>query len=214
LLELLAPSRCAACDANVTLGGFLCEVCDDRGSPLVDSLTDGTLVVAAAAYGGGVARALTRFKYGSRPELAGPLAARLFDALCTANVEGPSVIVPVPLHPHKLARRGYNQSALLGARLSRMLGWPLWPRALVRTRDTVEQASLSREERLTNVAAAIAPRERFAGVHVVLVDDVVTTGATAMACVHALSRAGAGKVTIAAVARATAEADVPRAPCP
>jgi len=205
LLGLLSPPRCAACDSALARRALLCEGCDDRGSPVVDELTDGVLVVASSVYGGGTARALTRLKYGARPDLAEPLAARLFNALSTANVRGPSLFVPVPLHPHKLARRGYNQSALVAARLARMFGWEASPRALARTRDTVEQASLSRTERLTNVAAAFTARVAVPHARVILVDDVVTTGATALACVHALAAAGAVHVTIAAVARATTD---------
>jgi ComF family protein len=204
LLALLSPPRCAACDEPIALHGFLCAICDDGNAPLVDELAADVLVVAGGPYGGGVARAITRFKYGSRPELAAPLAARLFAALSTANIDGPAVFVPVPLHPHKLARRGFNQSALVAGHLARFFGWPCRARALVRTRDTTEQASLTREERLQNVASAIAPRETLATAHVLLVDDVVTTGATAMACVSALRDAGAGKVTVVAVARAAA----------
>jgi len=210
VLDVLSPPRCAACDAPLDADGLLCAACDDPVAPVFDQI-DGALVVASGRYGAGTARAITRFKYASRPDLAGPLAARLFAAASTANLRGPSLFVPVPLHPERLARRGYNQSALLAAQVGRMFGWGVRARALARTRSTREQAALSREERLRNVADAIVPRERLDSARVVLVDDVVTTGATALSCLRALSAAGATEVTILAVARATLEPDAPTA---
>jgi ComF family protein len=201
-LGLLSPPCCAACDTPLSVTGLFCPSCDEVVSPLVDRVESEFPLIAAGPYGGSVARAITRFKYGSRPDLARPLAERLVSAFSLVSFAGPATVVPVPLHPHKLAERGYNQSALLGARLSAGVGLRFRPRALRRIRSTREQASLSRDERLVNVAAAMAARESLAGEHVVLVDDVVTTGATALSCARALVGAGAAQVTIAAVARA------------
>ncbi|HVW30741.1 MAG TPA: ComF family protein [Polyangiaceae bacterium] len=205
ILGILSPPRCAACDAPLALDALLCEGCDDPVTPLVDELDGGVHVVASARYGGGIARAISRFKYGSRPDLARLLAERVFVASTTANVAGPCVFVPVPLHPRRLALRGYNQSALLADRLARSFGWRLRARALERAVNTIEQATLGREERLRNLATAIVAREALPGAHIALVDDVVTTGATALSCARALTAAGAVRVTIFAVARATAE---------
>jgi ComF family protein len=205
ILDVLSPPACASCDTPLGTSRLLCAACDDPPAPLLGELDDGVLVLASGRYAGGVARAITRFKYASRPDLAPLLAERLFDAVNTANLRGPCLFVPVPLHPQRLARRGYNQSALLSARLARLFGWPVRPRALARTVDTIAQASLSREQRLHNVAHAIVAREEIESAHVALVDDVVTTGATALACVRALMAAGAARVTILAVARATME---------
>ncbi|HEX4340177.1 MAG TPA: ComF family protein [Polyangiaceae bacterium] len=208
LLELLAPSTCAACGVPLDVDGLLCATCDDASAPLFEALPGGIPLVAACAYGGGVARAITRFKYGGRPDLAAPLARRLWPVVASVKPGSDALVVPVPLHPHKLARRGYNQSALLAAELAKLLGLRLRARALQRTRDTSEQASLSRVERLENVAYAIDPRVALTGAHVLLVDDVVTTGATVLACVRALREAGAIKVTTVAVARATERSHV------
>jgi ComF family protein len=214
-LGLLSPPCCAACEAPLSAARLFCSSCDEGVAPLVDRLEGEFPLIAAGAYGGSVARAITRFKYGARPDLAAPLAERLVAVLSLAAFIGPATVVPVPLHPHKLAARGYNQSALLGARLSQRAGLRFRPLALRRVRSTREQASLSREERLVNVAAAMAPRESLAGEHVVLVDDVVTTGATVLAGARALLCGGAARVTIAAVARAVASNDAaePAARC-
>jgi ComF family protein len=111
-------------------------------------------------------------------------------------------LVPVPLHPRKLAERGYNQSALLARALGRELRWRVRERALRRCRDTQAQAELGRNARLENVSGALIEREELEGMRVVLVDDVVTTGATASVCREALGRAGAIVIAVAAVARA------------
>jgi ComF family protein len=201
LLGLLSPPCCASCDAPLPAAGLFCEGCDEAVSPLADHVGGEFPLIAAGPYGGSVARAITRFKYGSRPDLAPLLAERLVAALSLTSFERPATVVPVPQHPQKLAARGYNQSALLAAHVSERAGLRFRPRALRRVRSTREQASLSREERLVNVVAAIAARESLEGERVVLVDDVVTTGATALSCARALVFAGAARVTIAAVAR-------------
>ncbi len=112
--------------------------------------------------------------------------------------------MPVPLHPARLAERGYNQAALLGAAAARELGAPLQPRALLRTRNTSQQARLPRAGRLENVAGAFRVRAPalVRGRRIVLVDDVATTGATLAACVAALRESGAVSVTPLVVARA------------
>jgi ComF family protein len=163
--------------------------------------------VAAFVYGGAIAQAVTRFKYEGRADLARPLADLLWRAVePRALVHSGSVVVPVPLHPSRLAERGYNQSALLARRIARRLASPCLPLAIARSRDTPRQASLGRDERLANVAGAFAVtprgRDRVRGARVLLVDDVTTTGATLEACEVALMAAGTRTVAWAVVARA------------
>ncbi|WP_417450481.1 ComF family protein [Kordiimonas sp.] len=115
------------------------------------------------------------------------------------------VVVPVPLHPRRLFARRFNQSQLLARALSGILSLPLDPFLLRRHRPTPSQGTLSRKSRKRNVdgafrvGAAVVPR--VCDRRVLLVDDVLTTGATASACAHALKRAGAQEVGLVVFAR-------------
>ncbi len=200
-MAIVAPPRCAACDARVRLLVVFCPSC---GSTAEGAPRDGG-TTAALVYGGSVARAITRMKYEDRPDLARPLADLLWRALePLAAFLGESTVVPVPLHPNRLAERGFNQSALIGRRLARRLGARFGPLVLARTRGTLQQATLDREARVANVAGAFVVRDR-ARVHgrtILLVDDVQTTGATLDACTKALLDSGASSVARAVVAAA------------
>ena len=149
----------------------------------------------------GEARALVvALKYGDTRAAAVCLAQ--FLAQDAAELSA-GMIVPVPLHRRRLRQRGYNQAALLGAELSALLSVPMATDALARTRATRPQVGESREERLQNVRGAFeADAARVRGQHVLLLDDVRTTGATAMACAEALRLAGAAGISLLTVCRA------------
>ncbi|MEZ5946470.1 MAG: ComF family protein [Hyphomonas sp.] len=122
------------------------------------------------------------------------------------------LIVPVPLHYVRLAGRGFNQSAWLARTVARLSGTPMRVDALKRTRRTPTQGGLSARARKRNVAGAFEVRKRsvpfVAGKRVLLVDDVLTTGATLSACVRALKQAGAHEVDVLVLARVVRETDV------
>jgi ComF family protein len=150
----------------------------------------------------GVLRELIHlYKYGRIPTLARPLADLLASAL--PRDERVDAIVPAPLHWWRKWRRGFNQAELLARDLSRRTGTPV-VHALRRTRPTSAQAGLSNHARRKNVTAAFAGRRAsrtLEGKHVLLIDDVMTTGSTATACAMALKRAGAARVVLLTVAR-------------
>jgi ComF family protein len=155
-------------------------------------------------YGGQLAVALLRLKYSAAGHLSRPLGRLLAPSLRAALAARPdSLLVPVPLHPRRLRRRGYNQAALLAAQAQ---GGPLPPasRALRRLRPTRSQAGLDRHQRLENLRGAFAATSAVRGRSVLLVDDVMTTGATARACSEALLEAGAAEVRVLVLARAAA----------
>ena len=159
---------------------------------------------AAAHYGDHAREALHAFKFGGRRALAAPLGDLLAELGSTLPLEAMDVIVPVPLHPRRERERGFNQSWLLARRVA--AAWRVTARAEVLTRRvaTAPQTALGADARRINVGGAFRVRrpELVAGRHVVLVDDIMTTGATAGACARSLRDAGAAIVGVVTVARA------------
>lgn len=194
-LSVFAPRGCAACDGPVRARAAFCPACA-RTTVRADDPT-----LAPFAFGGALAEAIKRTKYGARSDLGAVLGALLAGELARRPTKY-DLVVPVPLHPRRLAERGFNQSALIARPVAWALGAKLHTRALTRVRDTPAQAKLGRLERLGNMAGAFAARGDLRGKRVLVVDDVVTTGATLAACVGALVERGAAEVSAAAVARA------------
>lgn len=159
---------------------------------------------AVAAYGD-VARDLIHgLKYADRLDLAAPLGAMMGRAGADV-LEGAQALVPVPLHGLRLFRRRFNQSSALAQGVAKVAGVPVRLGLLERSRRTPPQVGLDRAARLRNVAGAFrvpeAARAEVAGRALVLVDDVLTTGATLDACAKALLRAGATRVDVLVFAR-------------
>ncbi len=151
--------------------------------------------------------AIHALKYGGRTVVAGPLAGLLAEAgprlLGGVPRERVDALVPVPLHRGRLAERGFNQAELLARPCARRWGMPVLSRALVRTRHTRPQAELEGAARHDNVAGAFAVvRSReVVGRRLLLIDDVLTTGATAAAAARALRYGGAAEVGVLVLAR-------------
>ncbi len=196
LLELLgafvSPEKCAACDARVSPQTVFCASC----VPTVEAATRDVDTYAPFRYGGALAEAIVRFKYQRRGDLARPLGALLLRALPQMRSREIDLVIPVPLHPSRLAERGFNQAALLARPMAAALDAPLLARGLERVRDTPRQATLDRILRLENVATAFVVRDakKVFAKRILLVDDVRTTGATLRACASALRNAGAARV--------------------
>lgn len=236
--DALIPPVCVACHERVSSHDALCPACwrgiDFIRPPMCDRLglpmpfdTGDTMVSAAAVAEPPVydrARAIARYDAVMRDLIRNLKfhdqhhARRLFGRwLKEAGAEllaDAEVIVPVPLSRPRLAWRRFNQSAEIARELGRLTGIPHLPLALVRTRGTRPQPGLTRTERRQNVRGAFAVPSGWAGEiagrAVVLIDDVVTTGATADACARALKSAGARRVDVLALALVTDEAVVPR----
>lgn len=152
-------------------------------------------------------RLVADFKFRDRPELAGPMSRLMLQAARSATSDMPTsaLLVPVPLSAARMAERGYNQAWELARRLARATGMRALPSTLERVVDTRHQAELDRAQRIANLRAAFlvpgTARGELEGRHVVLVDDVVTTGATAREAATTLLRAGAAQVDLWVLAR-------------
>ncbi len=219
LVDWILPPRCGGCHA---LGSWLCERCKRRIRRLEEPLcprcgrelpfAGGTCncrtrlrhlarLRAAAAYEGPLPPAVHRLKYRGWRALAPPLATLLIARLVVEGLPAESVL-SVPLHAARQRRRGYNQAELLAREIRRALRVEPAYGELLRTRDTRAQVGLDRRRRQANVEGAFAwVGAPGAGRPVLLVDDVVTTGATLEACAAALSAAGFGRISGITLAR-------------
>jgi ComF family protein len=201
---LAAEYACGQCGAPflsaASLVGGVCRLCRTGAVTFQSAYSYGT-------YDGTLCRLIHLFKY----ERVTPLAGRLGGFLARAVPRNQifDVIVPMPLHPWRRFRRGFNQAELLSAELSRRTGLPMVS-MLRRRRPTVPQAGLTNAQRRANVRGAFQVRDtrRTGGRHCLLVDDVLTTGATAAAAAAALLGAGARRVSVLTVARADRRAPV------
>jgi ComF family protein len=219
ILDLAFPARCPGCGRE---GPPICGDClpalDARldrpaGIPigLPSDLPPGILQLEwCAPFGGLVRSALHQLKYGAETRLADPLGAAIARRWARVAAGG-DVLVPVPVHAERARQRGYDQAELIARAAARDLGLPCAP-ILERARATVAQFDLDRATRATNVRGAFRLKPRpgarssdtaspLAGRWVVLVDDVVTTGATLSACADPLVRGGALGVSAVTVAR-------------
>lgn len=224
LTDALTPPRCLACRREVEDAGALCiacwskfafisePVCDVLGTPFAYDQGESAVSPAALAdpppwdraraavaydeHSGAIVHAL---KYADHQEAALLMAQQMARAGQKLLAEA-DVLVPVPLHRWRLWRRRFNQSALLAQQLSKASGKPWAAQALQRVKHGRRQVGQSAEERRRSVARAFAAcgeeAGRIAGQRVLLIDDVLTTGATASACSKALRAAGARHVDV------------------
>ncbi len=225
--DFLLPGRCLRCGIVVSETGALCSSCwegmsfiaaphcDRCGQPFEVDPVGGGICASCIADPPAYARArsvfryddasralILRFKHGDRTGAA-PHFARWMARAGGELLAGDPVLVPVPLHPWRLWRRRYNQAAMLAQAIAKQAGKPCIPDALVRVRATPSQGRLGRGQRRRNVKGAFQVKRAGAieGNRVILVDDVLTTGATVDECVRVLQRGGASQVDVLTLAR-------------
>ncbi len=218
----LLPGRCLLCGMASHRAMDLCEPCERalpwnlNACPLCALPQESRIsrrcaecqqdapfpdgVCSPFLYEDDIAKLLSRAKFS-----AGFAGLSLISELCTtqfgAHAPKPDVLMPIPLSWRRMARRGYNQSALIARHVGKALNIPVDLRALKRKRHTPPQSELSRSARLKNLRGAFEVRGDLSGTSVAIVDDVLTTGATAVAASKSLKQAGAERVTVWVCAR-------------
>ena len=228
LVDLVYPPRCPSCGEGIAAQEGLCTPCWSElvfpGEPTCalcqrtfdSDLPTGSVcapclaspprhdgIAAGTLYNEASRKLVLAFKHGRRIALA-PMLARMAAARLP-ELDGEWLVVPVPLHRWRLWRRGFNQSALLAKEIAGLRGQRLLVDALVRRKATPMLGGLGRAARARALSGAIAVNPRrvaqVRGARIVLVDDVITSGATTDASVRALRRAGAERVIVACFAR-------------
>ena len=187
--------RCALPYPSKYDGDHFCQTCLLEKKPLFTGVT------SVGYYDGLLRDAIHRFKYRNNINLDRPLAAMLTDLLNQKDICC-DMVIPVPLHRNKLRQRTYNQSALIARKLAHRMNLPVKLNLLKRIKQAPPQQSLSARDRLQNVRGAFTLDKKLHDQSILLVDDVMTTGATARECARTLLKGGAGSIQIAILARA------------
>lgn len=194
-IPLFEAPLCSRCGRPWSKPG-LCPVC--RKTPLQVNPIRAVFIFAPP-----IREVLHALKYRGGGAVVTTLAAKMGAAWRQQGMES-DLLLPVPLHPSREVKRGYNQATLLALALGKQVDVPVWTRVLMRVRNTPSQTKLNRQERKENMADAFvcAAGLNLAGMRVTLIDDVATTGATLDACAGVLLQAGAAAVNAFTLARA------------
>ena len=203
VIDLVYPPRCPSCGVSIIEQNGLCPDCwqqlEFAGEPPVHSG-----IAAATIYNDASRKLILSFKHGGRIALAPLLGGLMASKLPEPGSQMP-LLIPVPLHRWRIWRRGYNQAALLAREIVKKGKGELLVDGLIRHKRTPSLGGLGPDERARALAGAISTNPRhaakIAGREIILVDDVLTSGATSNACIGALIEAGAGAVVISCFAK-------------
>lgn len=221
LTDFLFPPFCLICEKASTTSSVVCSSCwnslprlapgnmllsTTRAKLCVSSVIENVISCYIFEHGGGFQRIAHALKYQGYTSLGFQLGKEIGIALRTANIQADGII-PVPLHPQKQRERGYNQAEVLAQGIATILGIPVEKNLLKRVRYTKSQTTLSAAERQRNMENAFllstSPNEHLHFRHLLLVDDVITTGATILSCAAEIKRNS--PVSITAVSAAIAQ---------
>ena len=217
LMDLVSPQACIVCGRRVAIGdGMVCAECN-RALPRTDHIADPYDNEMAKLFWGRIdnvercaafifhqpqtpsSRIIYNMKYGNRPEIGVFMGRLMAEELAREQFfSGIDAIIPIPLSRHKERRRGYNQSRELARGISEATGLPMMEKVVRRIIDTESQTQKSRMERSDNMEGAfqLMDAEAVEGRHVLMIDDVVTTGATICSCVDEMQRSAHCRVSI------------------
>lgn len=208
IIDIIFPKLCVACGKDGA-DGFICRECMSKIHFLKGELsapvgTSYSRLFSAAAYDGPLLTIVRKLKY-SGGRAAENLLPTFFTKEFLHQLDLADCIVPVPLHWTRYVWRAFNQSLIIARYISKVLHKPLFRRAIVKRRRTPSQVGLGLSERTANLAGAFSVpnvfRQTVSGQRVLLVDDVVTSGATADECARVLMRAGAAAVDVLTLAK-------------
>ena len=199
-LSFVKPRLCVKCGKQTAPGqpDMLCRDCRERPRTYEYGCT-------VLNYDDILSESLSAVKYHNKKEYMeayGRLMAGILKKKAAAA--GPDILVPVPVSPDRLQKRGFNQAAVLARILGEEWGIPVREDILVRTRQTAAMKELTPDERLSNLMTAFAARQVPEGAGIMIIDDIYTTGATVEACTRVLKNAGAGKIWYASLAAGSA----------
>lgn len=220
--DLIFPKVCMACleEAAPQQGSLFCVKCmfeipysdhfENPANDLVKLFYGKSEIEHAAAYlkfteGGVVQNILHNFKYKKHLEIGTQLGEVVGDKILTSDLlKSLDIIIPVPLHENKKYQRGFNQSEVFGNGISKKIKKPIYDDILIRSKYTETQTRKSKSERRENVGDAFIVKDntKILGKHILLVDDVITTGSTILACANILRESGASKISIVSIAKA------------
>lgn len=223
IAELVSPRFCLVCDQRLSHDERgVCVRCDSLLPRRSDTLTTGDNDITRLFYGIlPIKRAAALFvygsckeldgivqaaKYGNRPDIAEECGMMMAHEYAPSGFfEGIDMIVPLPLHKNRLRKRGYNQSRLLAEGISTVTGIPVADDVVTRVRDTATQTSMPHDQRTANMrgAFALGNAARLNGRHILVVDDLVTTGATMRECCMQIAKAQDVSISVLALARPT-----------
>ena len=229
LLDILFPPRCLVCSSlgkDIFCGkcsaqvNFISRGCEKCGRPFEGSFKSSLcsdcraleppfdIARSAAIYDGPLKKAICKFKFGGKTSLSTPLSKLFANHLSAGHLDkvldGIEIVTMVPLHSKRQKERGFNQAEVLARTAANYLKIEPAKHVLLRTRNTRPQFDLRREERFVNVAGAfeVAPVIDVRNKTILLIDDILTTGATVCECSKALKGAGAKKVIVLTLSRA------------
>ncbi len=219
LINILYPNACAGCQSILLFGeNHICLSCHSRLPLVLWDETKGFQDLQQRFWGrvpleyalpylhmsrkGIVQKLLHDIKYGGNKELAELLGTWLAHQLIEKHITAFDYVLPVPLHPKKLKIRGYNQSEYFAKGISNVLGLEVRTDILLRKYFTATQTKKSKFDRWINVETVfeLADKNELTGKHVLLVDDVITTGATVEACAQEILKSKPGAISIACIA--------------
>lgn len=221
LAGLFYPDICLCCSTGLLQGEkYICGHCfyklpvtnyhKEQDNPVAQIFWGRVVLEHVTAHyffkkGNNVQKLIHQMKYQGQKEMGMELGSEMGRKLQTTRFCETNLVVPVPLHPEKIRKRGYNQSEWIARGIAEVMGKPLDVTGLVRHSASASQTRRKRYDRWENISAGfgLAHPDVFSGKHVLLVDDVVTTGATLESCIHAIQQSSSAKISVATLAVAS-----------